>query len=542
MQNHRALFKYAGKSIFVPAVLTLLRSFFSSVLLVLVSKQIVEAVVTKDVRDLVLLECALGAVLLMIAWTNAAYKRSRFQCVHQAVFRAEDALLHHHKNMDCWRAVPAADVLGMVRDTAYRASGGAVDFVLGSAQLIGILVGTGVYTLLLNPTVFLIVVVYMVLMILWTQRDTSKLPELYERFFGHLRALDKKIWEQVRNHEAASLLNQQRVQQGYHARNELFLKDLMKSKISSNKVTLARKFGPLFLMVIVALVGGILYTKGVIEISSIYAMVVMIPSFAGAMSDIPSLVAQSKECSTAMKMLEEYLASPEAPPDGGSEIHSIDLVAFSHVNYAYPGQKERPALHDVSFQLKKGMHCIIGESGSGKSTALMLLMRLFSQDSGTVLVNGNPIANYNRSQYFKQIGYAGQKPTILTGTIRWNILLGSQCDEERLNGLLLELGLKEWIDGLENKLDTQIDGDSLSSGEKQKISMARLLYRKASMLVLDEATSAMDPASEQLVIHALKRRAERGDVLILSATHSVKLADACDCVYRMEQGTLTAVR
>ena len=130
----------------------------------------------------------------------------------------------------------------------------------------------------------------------------------------------------------------------------------------------------------------------------------------------------------------------------------------------------------------------------------------------------------------------------MTGTIRWNILLGSQCDEERLNGLLLELGLKEWIDGLENKLDTQIDGDSLSSGEKQKISMARLLYRKASMLVLDEATSAMDPASEQLVIHALKRRAERGDVLILSATHSVKLADACDCVYRMEQGTLTAVR
>ena len=76
MQNHRALFKYAGKSIFVPAVLTLLRSFFSSVLLVLVSKQIVEAVVTKDVRDLVLLVCALGAVLLMIAWTNAAYKRS----------------------------------------------------------------------------------------------------------------------------------------------------------------------------------------------------------------------------------------------------------------------------------------------------------------------------------------------------------------------------------------------------------------------------------------------------------------------------------
>ncbi len=542
MRNDRKLFQYVDRSIFVPIACTLLLSFANSVLLVHISKLIVEEVVAGEARNLALLVCALGAVLFLITLANVAYKRSRFQCIHQAVFRAEGALLRHHQYMDTWRAIPAADVLGILKDTTYRASGGTVDFALSLAQSIGIMVGTGIYTLLLNPTVFLIVVVYMAVMMLWTQRDVPKLPELYERFFEHLRALDRKIWEQVKNHEAASLLNQQRVQRGYHARNELFLKDLMRSKIISNKVMLVRKYGPLFLMVIVALVGGILYTRGAVDISSIYAMVVMIPSFAGAVSGIPSLITRRKECATAMKVLDDYLGQAEVVSDGASAIQAIERVVFSHVRYTYPGGSNCPAVDDVSFALKKGMHCIVGESGSGKSTILMLLMRLFPQDSGTVMVNDKPIANYDRTQYFQQIGYAAQKPNILAGTIRWNILLRNECDEEKLDRLLIELGLKEWIDGLDKKLDTWVDGESLSSGEKQKIGMARLLYRDASMLVLDEATSAMDPASEQRVADALKRRSERGNMLILCATHSERLAGVCDSVYRVKRGTMTAER
>lgn len=529
--------KAAGVRIVQLIMLVVMIAVCQDILLTALSKGILECVMQGQLKRLLQLSVMLALTLAVCTVMNVLYKSMRFELMRHTACQMEDALLLHHKKLVNWRTIPNADVLGYLKETAPRASSGTVEYILNGVLLWAVILGTSLYTIYLNPLVFGIILIFSVLTVLWMRKDTEKLPQMYGTYFEHLRVLDTKLWEQVKNHEAASLLEQEKVQKGYLRRNEQFILDLRRIKRIDNKVFFAKRFGPLLLMVIVALIGGWLQTKQIVSISEIYAMMVMIPSMAGAMLEVPSLLAGRKKIVAARKTLDEYFALKEVSDEKNCGVKTIGQIEFQNVSYTYPGGNEA-ALKNISLSIPRGLSCLAGPSGGGKSTILLLMMRLLKCTQGEVRADGRNVQQFDRGQYYAQIGYAGQKPTVLPGTIRWNIVLEQSCDKERLRAALSDAALDEWIQGLEEGIDTQVDTDSISSGEQQKICMARLLYRRVSVLVLDEATSAMDPASAQTIMAALRRRAEQEGLAVVYAAHDAGMIQSADRVFWIEKGEL----
>jgi ATP-binding cassette subfamily C protein len=180
------------------------------------------------------------------------------------------------------------------------------------------------------------------------------------------------------------------------------------------------------------------------------------------------------------------------------------VIEFKNVFFSY--DKKNYVLKDISFKVQKGeLFLIKGESGSGKSTLLSLALGFLRPTSGEILINGENIMLVQKSLY-KKIGYVGPEPYIIEGTIRDNLLFGhvdpkNVSDEEMLRALeIAQLSSNERF-----RLDYFIHEQTpLSTGQKQRLSLARALVRKPSLLVLDEATANLDPVTENNFIEALK--------------------------------------
>lgn len=196
-------------------------------------------------------------------------------------------------------------------------------------------------------------------------------------------------------------------------------------------------------------------------------------------------------------------------PDGKSIGKEIQLteetdfkIEFEHVSFKYPNTDEW-ALNDVSCVITKGKHiAIVGENGSGKTTFVKLLCRLYEPTEGRILINGENVAEYNFESYIKYISVVFQDFDLIAQTIKSNIATSTHPDYEKLWQSIREADLNNYVEGLELKENTVLykeydtEGFNLSGGEEQKIAIARAVYKNAPIIILDEPTAALDPVSE----------------------------------------------
>ena len=179
---------------------------------------------------------------------------------------------------------------------------------------------------------------------------------------------------------------------------------------------------------------------------------------------------------------------------------------MSHLTFHY---KDKTILNDLSFKVSRGEVLLIrGESGAGKSTLLSLLLGLNIPSSGTVFINNYP-PDQIRKSLSTQIGYVGPEPFLIAGSVRENLLYGHQHPEEVSDALLWDslekAQLKSEISQLKNQLEENLlEKTQFSTGQKQRLSIARALVRKPSMLILDEATANLDPETEKKFVDLLK--------------------------------------
>lgn len=226
---------------------------------------------------------------------------------------------------------------------------------------------------------------------------------------------------------------------------------------------------------------------------------------------------------------EEYEELPEAKE-----------IRFDHVSFRYPGT-DKKILSDVSVELPLGQSIgFIGSSGAGKTTFMDLLLGLLEPDKGRVCYGTADIREYPKSWGHK-LGYIPQSIYLADDTIRRNIAFGipdSRIQEEKVWRAIKEAQLLEFVQGLEQGLDTKIgeSGVRLSGGQRQRIGIARALYQEPEILVLDEATSALDTATEQAVMEAVEHF--RGKCTLLMIAHRTSTLEACDQIYQIENGKL----
>jgi ATP-binding cassette subfamily C protein len=226
-----------------------------------------------------------------------------------------------------------------------------------------------------------------------------------------------------------------------------------------------------------------------------------------------------------------------AEADGGA-LALRDTIALERVGYTYPGSAA-PALDDVSLSVQRGESLgIVGPTGAGKSTLIDLIVGLLPPGTGRVLIDGTDLAGRTRA-WRRHIGYVPQAVVLLDDTLRHNVALGiadRDIDEARIAAALRVAQLEATVAALPAGLDTVLGerGVRLAGGERQRVGIARALYHDPEVLVLDEATAALDTATEAAMADAL--RALRGDKTVLLIAHRLSTVRDCDRIVVVDGG------
>ncbi len=213
---------------------------------------------------------------------------------------------------------------------------------------------------------------------------------------------------------------------------------------------------------------------------------------------------------------------------------SENCIEFRNVNFAY---NQKNILHNLSFIIKKGETIgIIGGTGAGKSSLVNLINRFYDAVSGEILINDQPIKEYDLHSLREDIGFVPQYASLISGTIRENIQLGNQqaSDEELMNALKIAQG-KELVEDKIAGLDTIIEqgGKNLSGGQKQRLTIARALVKKPQILILDDSSSALDYGTDYQLRQELKKL-DITKIIISQRTSSIEQADKIIVLYHGE--------
>jgi subfamily B ATP-binding cassette protein MsbA len=220
-----------------------------------------------------------------------------------------------------------------------------------------------------------------------------------------------------------------------------------------------------------------------------------------------------------LQAVEELIALAPSSRPGGEPINALtDVITFDAVNFGYAGQP-RDVLSDASFTLKRGEWTLIhGDSGSGKSTIINLLLGFYQPISGRISIDGRPLDSLDIDQWRGCISVCGQDVELIDGTIYDNIRLGnSEASDAAVADIVALVGLDRVFAEMDLGGETPIGerGSKLSGGQRQRVGIARALLRNPDILFLDEATSALDSASEACIFAGLvNRMAGRTVVLI----------------------------
>jgi ATP-binding cassette subfamily C protein len=230
---------------------------------------------------------------------------------------------------------------------------------------------------------------------------------------------------------------------------------------------------------------------------------------------------------------------PTAVPGGARLARAIEL---RRVSFRYPGGHE-PALDDVSLTIERGQSvAFVGPSGSGKSTLIDVMLGLLPATAGQILVDGVDIHDDLRA-WQGQLGYVPQAVYLLDDTIRRNVafaLADEAIDDRRVWDALAAAQLADFVGGLPEGLDALVgeQGVRLSGGQRQRIGIARAIYHDPAVLVLDEATSAVDGETERAILRGIAP-ADSGRTVILIA-HRLTTIEDCDALFVLKRGRLVA--
>ena len=212
-------------------------------------------------------------------------------------------------------------------------------------------------------------------------------------------------------------------------------------------------------------------------------------------------------------------------------------VIFENVTFAY--RPDEPILRDLSFRIAAGEHvALVGPTGSGKSTVIRLLCRLYEPQQGRILLDGRDIRSLPMQELRRQLGVVLQDTFLFSGTVGDNLRLDVPMDDARLEGICRDLGLDPLLKRLPQGLDTTLRerGGNLSSGERQLLSVARVAIRNPTVLVMDEATAFMDPSTEATLQRDLDRLLARRTAVVIA--HRLATVEAADRILVLRRGRL----
>jgi ABC-type multidrug transport system fused ATPase/permease subunit len=279
-------------------------------------------------------------------------------------------------------------------------------------------------------------------------------------------------------------------------------------------------------------VGGLHVLSGQLTLGALLVVISYLGSVYGPLSAIAHTAGTLQEALASTRRVRRTLAlTPEVVEDGPRGISPARVrghIVFDHVSFAYDSHS--PVLKNVSFEARPGeLVALVGLTGSGKTTAVSMIPRLYDPTSGRVLIDGRDVREYDLRGLRERIALVLQDPVLFRGTIAENIRYGRlDATNDEVRKAAGAAHADEFVRLMDKGYESEVgeSGSGLSGGERQRLSIARAVLKDAPILILDEPTSSLDAISEEIVFNALKKlRAGRTTIVIAHRLSTIRDAD-----------------
>ena len=373
--------------------------------------------------------------------------------------------------------------------------------------------------------------------IFWVSRQINKRSALAQQNLSALATYSQEMFSGIRIIKAYALEDQK--EQGFV--------DLSRESKKRN-MSLAwvnAMFGPLMVLLIgisnlvVIFVGGIMYINGTLEnMGTLAEFILCINRLTWPVASLGWISSMVQEAEVSQKRINEFLKTEPEIKNTNPEHTAVNgNIVFDNVSFTYE-DTGITALKNVSFTLNKGETlAILGRTGSGKSSVLSLISRLYDATSGHVYIDNKEIASLNLHDLRENVGVVPQDAFLFSDSIKNNIKFGNEnATDEQITDAAKKASVHHNIEGFTQKYETVLGerGITLSGGQKQRVSIARALIKNAPVLLLDDCLSAVDTETEETILNNLKEFCKDKTTIIVS--HRVSSAKNADRILILDEG------
>ena len=315
--------------------------------------------------------------------------------------------------------------------------------------------------------------------------------------------------------------------------------DIVSSKVKMNMIHEA--FFTIFALFVAMLDIGILFyawkTKN-LTVGSVVALIALIENAYTPIAIFNVLYVQYKLDKASYKRFEEFLGlKDDVQLRNGNAINTnVGKIAIRNLSFQY---EERKIIDGLSLSIQKGEKiAFVGESGSGKSTLIRILLGLLKYNQGEVRLGDMELKEICLNNLYDRVSYLSQDAPVFDGTIKENLVFEKQVSEEQMLGALSEVQLSHLVENLAEGLNTEIGekGTCLSGGEKQRLALARLWFEDSELVILDEATSAMDNLTEENVMKSVMQKMK--DKTVIAIAHRLNSIAGFDRIILFKEGRI----
>ena len=389
-----------------------------------------------------------------------------------------------------------------------------------------------------NLNIFLIVSVGTIIELLWIFRFLKKIKILDQKTFS-LQAKDQnKIYELINSMQEIKLnnLEENKRNEWQKIQTTIYLNNI--DKLKTNQQYESYRFISFFQTILVVFVSSMAVMNGSLTIGSMLAIMFILGGINNPISQLINFVLQYQLVKVSFERLNEIHNKPnEENLSKISELFEIDDIKIENVSFSYDNSNN--ILKDITLQIPKGKTtAIVGVSGSGKTTLLKLILKFYKPQQGNLLLHETHLEEIENTLWRNKCGVILQDSFIFSDTISYNISLQEDANQEKLLKAIKLANIDDFINKLPLKLNTIIgsEGIGISHGQKQRILIARAIYKNPDYLFFDEATNSLDAKNERIIVENINNFFKNKTMIVVA--HRLSTVKNADQIIVLDNGEI----
>lgn len=401
------------------------------------------------------------------------------------------------------------------------------------------LIGTLVMMFILNISLSIVTIITVPIFFIVALKIGVKTGNTFKKQQNDIGKLNSYFEEYVTNMKIVKSFNiEENIKKQFDLKNNEVKKDEMNAQFFSNLLVPLNTFISNLGNFLILIVGAFLVLKGDITVGIILAFISYSSMFRSPINTLASTFASIQSALAGAERIFDIMNTSSEIKEAKvtKNIGNIKKISFKNVSFKY---EQDFILKDITFSLeKKQSLAIVGKTGSGKTTLISLILRLYDICEGEIFLNETNIKDISFKELYQKVGVILQEPFLFEGTIMDNLLYGNQKSEKEAYKASIETSLDDFIKKLPNGYNFYVEenGANLSVGEKQLIALTRVVLKDPDVLILDEATSSTDLYTEKKVYEAMLKLMKKKTTIVIA--HRLKTIRNVDNIMLLENGKI----